>query len=63
VAVHTLKGKKIDPKPAGPRPGQEVVTKVFVGGVDTAMEESDIKAYFEKFGKVWTNLTHVRFGD
>ncbi|OWA51805.1 putative RNA-binding protein squid [Hypsibius exemplaris] len=52
VAVHTLKGKKIDPKPAEPRPGEEAVTKIFVGGVDTAMEEDDVKAYFEKFGKV-----------
>ncbi|GAV02074.1 hypothetical protein RvY_12685 [Ramazzottius varieornatus] len=51
-STHTLKGKKIDPKPAEPRPGDEQVTKIFVGGIDTSMEEEELKAHFEKHGRV-----------
>lgn len=55
VPVHTLDGKKIDPKHATPknRPKQANKTKkIFVGGVsqDTSVEE--VKAYFSQFGKV-----------
>ncbi|OQV24317.1 putative Heterogeneous nuclear ribonucleoprotein D-like [Hypsibius exemplaris] len=52
VAIHTLKGKKIDAKAAVRKHGKDVVMKIFVGGVDTAMNEDDIKAYFSRFGKV-----------
>lgn len=53
MAHHSLNGKKIDPKPAEPRPGEEAVYKVFVGGIDTdGTTEEDLRAYFEKFGVV-----------
>ncbi|XP_054706338.1 RNA-binding protein squid-like isoform X2 [Uloborus diversus] len=46
---HTIKGKQIDPKRAKVRPG---IKKIFVGGLDNDYPEADIKAYFEKYGKV-----------
>lgn len=52
VTNHTLKGKKIDPKPAEPRPGEEAILKIFVGGIDTNMSDEELKSYFEKFGHV-----------
>ncbi|XP_035229731.1 RNA-binding protein squid-like [Stegodyphus dumicola] len=48
---HTIKGKQIDPKRAKARPG---IKKIFVGGLDIDYPEADIKAYFEKYGKVET---------
>ncbi|KAM7361156.1 RNA-binding protein musashi isoform 2-T2 [Cochliomyia hominivorax] len=55
VPIHTLDGKKIDPKHATPknRPRNSSKTKkIFVGGVaqDTSAEE--VKAYFNQFGTV-----------
>lgn len=52
VSNHMLKGKRIDPKIAEPRPGEEAILKVFVGGIDTTMADEDLKTYFEKFGPV-----------
>jgi len=46
---HTIKGKQVDPKRAKVRPG---IKKIFVGGLDNDYPEADIKAYFEKYGKV-----------
>uniref|UniRef100_A0A2L2XYP9 Heterogeneous nuclear ribonucleoprotein D-like protein n=1 Tax=Parasteatoda tepidariorum TaxID=114398 RepID=A0A2L2XYP9_PARTP len=46
---HNIKGKQIDPKRAKARPG---IKKIFVGGLDIDYPESDIRAYFEKYGKV-----------
>ncbi|XP_076325829.1 RNA-binding protein squid-like isoform X1 [Tachypleus tridentatus] len=48
-ATHSVKGKQIDPKRAKARPG---IKKIFVGGLDPEMSESDIRAYFEQYGKV-----------
>lgn len=48
---HTIKGKTIDPKRAKARPG---IKKIFVGGLDIDYPEADIRAYFEKYGKVST---------
>lgn len=55
MPIHTLDGKKIDPKHATPknRPRNSSKTKkIFVGGVaqDTSAEE--VKAYFNQFGTV-----------
>ncbi|XP_076348852.1 heterogeneous nuclear ribonucleoprotein D-like isoform X1 [Tachypleus tridentatus] len=49
--THTVKGKQVDPKRAKARPG---IKKIFVGGLDPDMSESDIRSYFEQFGKVET---------
>lgn len=46
---HKLHGRNIDPKKANPRP---VNKKVFVGRLDPAISEDDVKAYFENFGPV-----------
>jgi len=46
---HNIKGKQIDPKRAKARPG---IKKIFVGGLDIDFPEADIRAYFEKYGKV-----------
>lgn len=46
---HTIKGKQVDPKRAKARPG---IKKIFVGGLDNDYPEAEIKAYFEKYGKV-----------
>ncbi|XP_013772700.1 heterogeneous nuclear ribonucleoprotein D-like isoform X1 [Limulus polyphemus] len=49
--THSVKGKQIDPKRAKAKPG---LKKIFVGGLDPDMPESDIRAYFEQYGKVET---------
>ncbi|XP_059141704.1 heterogeneous nuclear ribonucleoprotein D-like isoform X2 [Physella acuta] len=46
---HKLHGRTIDPKRANPRP---VNKKVFVGRLDPAITEDEVKAYFETFGPV-----------
>ena len=49
---HTLHGRTIDPKRAKARGGREPIKKVFVGGLDPDVPESDIREYFGSFGKV-----------
>jgi len=46
---HKLHGRNIDPKKANPRP---VNKKVFVGRLDPAISEDDVRTYFETFGPV-----------
>lgn len=46
---HTVNGKQVDPKRAKARPG---IKKIFVGGLDPDLPESDIRSYFDKFGKI-----------
>jgi len=46
---HQIKDRKIDPKRANPRP---VNKKVFVGRLDPAVTEEEVKTYFETFGPV-----------
>lgn len=50
--THTLHGRTIDPKRAKARGGREPIKKVFVGGLDPELPESDIREFFGKFGKV-----------
>ncbi|KAH8383378.1 hypothetical protein KR009_008257 [Drosophila setifemur] len=55
VPIHTLDGKKIDPKHATPknRPRQANKTKkIFVGGVSQDTSAEEVKAYFAQFGPV-----------
>ncbi|KAH8265437.1 hypothetical protein KR038_007807 [Drosophila bunnanda] len=55
VPIHTLDGKKIDPKHATPknRPRQANKTKkIFVGGVSQDTSADEVKAYFNQFGAV-----------
>ncbi|CAD6996073.1 unnamed protein product [Ceratitis capitata] len=55
VPIHTLDGKKIDPKHATPknRPRQANKTKkIFVGGVSQDTSAEEVKAYFNQFGTV-----------
>lgn len=55
VPIHTLDGKKIDPKHATPknRPKQANKTKkIFVGGVSQDTSSEEVKSYFNQFGKV-----------
>lgn len=55
VPIHTLDGKKIDPKHATPknRPKQPNKTKkIFVGGVSQDTSADEVKAYFSQFAKV-----------
>lgn len=55
VPIHTLDGKKIDPKHATPknRPRQANKTKkIFVGGVSQDTSAEEVKAYFSQFGAV-----------
>ena len=49
VKDHKLHGRNIDPKRANPRVG---IKKIFVGRLDPACSEDDIRKYFEAFGKV-----------
>lgn len=49
---HMLNGKQIDPKRAKAEGGREPILKVFVGGLDPNVPEVEIRAYFEKYGKV-----------
>lgn len=46
---HELHKRKIDPKRANPRP---VNKKIFVGKLDPAITEDEVKTYFETFGAV-----------
>jgi len=50
--AHLLHGRNIDPKRAKARGGREPILKVFVGGLDPSVPESDIKEHFEQYGKV-----------
>ncbi|XP_045467888.1 RNA-binding protein Musashi homolog 2 isoform X2 [Harmonia axyridis] len=55
VPIHTLDGKKIDPKHATPknRPKQPNKTKkIFVGGVSQDTSAEEVRAYCAQFGKV-----------
>ena len=50
-----LHGKTIDPKKAtarGGSGGREPIKKVFVGGLDPSVPESDIRSHFERYGTV-----------
>lgn len=53
---HTLHGKTIDPKKAKARPGREPIKKVFVGGLDPEVPETEIREHFGKYGKVRTDI-------
>jgi len=53
--VHTVDGKKVDPKraiPKRPPVGQNQFKKVFVGGLPPDISIPELKQYFEVFGKV-----------
>jgi len=50
--AHLLHGRNIDPKRAKARGGREPILKVFVGGLDPTVPESEIKEHFEQYGKV-----------
>lgn len=50
--THTLNGKTIGPRRAKTRPKPEPVQKVFIGGLDPEVPESDIRAHFEMFGTI-----------
>ncbi|KAL0269120.1 UNVERIFIED_CONTAM: hypothetical protein PYX00_006955 [Menopon gallinae] len=55
VPVHTLDGKKIDPKHATPKGRGKAngkTKKIFVGGVSQDTSSDEVKAYFSQFGKV-----------
>lgn len=56
VPIHTLDGKKIDPKHATPKnrpkPQSNKTKKIFVGGVSQDTSADEVKAYFGQFGKV-----------
>ncbi|XP_041364681.1 heterogeneous nuclear ribonucleoprotein D-like-B isoform X2 [Gigantopelta aegis] len=49
VKDHKLHGRNIDPKRANPRVG---IKKIFVGRLDPACSEEDIRKYFESYGKI-----------
>jgi squid-like protein len=49
---HTLHGRTIDPKRAKARGGREPIKKVFIGGLDPSVPESELRDHFAKFGKV-----------
>ncbi|XP_035727515.1 RNA-binding protein Musashi homolog 2-like isoform X4 [Vespa mandarinia] len=53
--IHTLDGKKIDPKHATPKNRAKQANrtkKIFVGGVSQETSSEEVKAYFNQFGKV-----------
>ncbi|XP_023289780.1 RNA-binding protein Musashi homolog 2 [Orussus abietinus] len=53
--IHTLDGKKIDPKHATPKNRAKQANrtkKIFVGGVSQDTSSDEVKAYFNQFGKV-----------
>jgi len=50
--AHSLHGRNIDPKRAKARGGREPILKVFVGGLDPSVPESEIKEYFGQYGTV-----------
>ena len=55
MPIHTLDGKKIDPKHATPKNRAKVgnrTKKIFVGGVSQDTSSEEVKAYFSQFGKV-----------
>ena len=55
VPIHTLDGKKIDPKHATPKNRPKLANKtkkIFVGGVSQDTSADEVKAYFSQFGKV-----------
>lgn len=59
VPVHTLDGKKIDPKHATPKNRGRVANrtkKIFVGGVSQDTTTDEVKAYFNQFGKVSSSI-------
>jgi len=49
---HMLNGKKIGPRRANARPKPEPITKVFIGGLDPEVPETDIRAHFEQYGTI-----------
>lgn len=54
VPVHTLDGKRIDPKHATPKsaPRPAKTKKIFVGGVGQDTSADEVRAYFSQFGVV-----------
>ncbi|KAI8426675.1 hypothetical protein MSG28_014393 [Choristoneura fumiferana] len=54
VPVHTLDGKRIDPKHATPKsaPRPAKTKKIFVGGVGQDTSAEEVRAYFAQFGHV-----------
>ncbi|XP_048003925.1 RNA-binding protein Musashi homolog 2-like [Leguminivora glycinivorella] len=54
VPVHTLDGKRIDPKHATPKsaPRPAKTKKIFVGGVGQDTSADEVRAYFAQFGHV-----------
>ncbi|XP_028031721.1 RNA-binding protein Musashi homolog Rbp6-like isoform X2 [Bombyx mandarina] len=54
VSVHTLDGKRIDPKHATPKsaPRPTKTKKIFVGGVGQDTSAEEVRAYFSQFGVV-----------
>jgi len=49
---HKLGGRTIDPKRAKTRGGRDPILKVFVGGLDPSVPESEVRQHFEQWGKV-----------
>ncbi|CAK9296545.1 unnamed protein product [Gordionus sp. m RMFG-2023] len=49
---HVVNGKQIDPKRAKSRPGRELLRKVFIGGMDPATTEEEIRNVFVKYGAI-----------
>lgn len=52
----TIGGRSIDPQKATGRPsgGRGGIKKVFIGGLETDVSESEIRSYFGKYGEVFT---------